>query len=141
MRSPSFGSREERSSISSRTVWPDASTSRSPPASSRRTGGTRITLTALAARAPMNHASRPAWQISNPTKRVAWSSRAELDVVDVLGDRRGVAADRAARVALHVHLAEVGRERIDQEQPTDQRLADPEREVERLVRLQRADDA
>ena len=32
-------------------------------------------------------------------------------------------------------------ERVEQQQPADQRLADAERELERLVRLERADDA
>ena len=39
-----------------------------------------------------------------------------------------------------VHLAELARERVEEEQPAEQRLADAERELERLVRLERADD-
>ena len=35
----------------------------------------------------------------------------------------------------------VGLERVEEEQPADQRVADPERELQRLVRLERADDA
>ena len=66
---------------------------------------------------------------------------AELDVVDVLGDRRAVAADRARRVAAERDLGEGAGERVEEEQATDQRLADPERQLQRLVRLDRADDA
>src|SRR5581483_9151760 len=66
---------------------------------------------------------------------------AELDVVDVLGDRWRLAADRAVRVAAQLHLGERGSERVEEEQPAGERLADPERELDRLVRLQRADDA
>src|SRR4051812_2483978 len=51
-----------------------------------------------------------------------------------------LAADGAARVALDPHLVELARERVVDQQPPDQRLADPERELQRLVRLQRADD-
>src|SRR5579884_3116546 len=67
--------------------------------------------------------------------------RAELDVVDVVGDRRLVAAHGAVGPPLDAHLVELRRERVEEEQPADQRLADPERQLERLVRLQRADDA
>ena len=52
-----------------------------------------------------------------------------------------VAADRAVGAALDLHLVELGRERVEEQQPADERLADPGRELDRLVRLQRADDA
>ena len=65
---------------------------------------------------------------------------AELDVVDVLGDRRRLAADRAGGVAAELDLGEGGRERVEEEQTADERVADPERELDRLVRLERADD-
>ena len=68
-------------------------------------------------------------------------SGAELDVVDVLGDRGGLAADRARRVAAELDLAELRHERVEEEQPADERLADAEAELQRLARLERADDA
>ena len=66
---------------------------------------------------------------------------AELHVVDVLGDRRVVPADRALGIATDRDLGERGRERVEEQQPPDQRVADAERQLERLVRLQRADHA
>src|SRR6266542_5854732 len=67
---------------------------------------------------------------------VPWScrlpcARAELDVVDVLRDRRMLAADRAVRIATELDLVELGRQRVEEQQPADERLADPERELER----------
>src|SRR5215213_1719021 len=118
MRAPSAGRRVDTSSSSSRNVAPEAWTSRAPPASSRRTGGTLTVLTARAA---------------------GRSSRAELDVIHVLRDRRVLAADRAVGLALDAHLEEVGRERVDVEEPADERLAHADGELEGLVRLQRAD--
>src|SRR5215213_1831486 len=120
MRAPSAGRRVDTSSSSSRNVAPEAWTSRAPPASSRRTGGTLTVLTACAA---------------------GRSSRAELDVVDVLGDRGVLAADGAVGLALDANLEEVGRERVDVQEPADQRVADPDRQLDRLVRLQRPHDA
>src|SRR5919202_5292374 len=78
--------------------------------------------------------------IERPPSRVLPRTGAELDVVDVVGDGRALAADRALRVAPDRHLVELRGERVEQEQPADERLADPERELERLARLQRADD-
>ena len=54
--SPSAGIRSERSSITSRSVAPSASTSRAPPASERRTGGIRTTL--IACRTPRSRCTR-----------------------------------------------------------------------------------
>ena len=42
--------------------------------------------------------------------------------------------------ALDLHLVELGRERVEQQQPADERLADLRGQLDRLVRLQRADD-
>ena len=72
--------------------------------------------------------------------RVTRAPLAELDVVDVLGDRRVLAADRAGRVAAYCHLVDRRPERVQQKEPALQRVADPEQELERLVRLQRPDD-
>src|SRR5438128_11053082 len=66
--------------------------------------------------------------------------RAEALVVDVLGDGGGLAADRALRSAAQLDLAERGLERVEQEVTTDERLADPEEQLDGLVRLQRPDD-
>src|SRR5436190_13835565 len=67
--------------------------------------------------------------------------RAELDVVDVLRDRRVLAADRAVRVAPQLHLRELARERVVQQEAADKRVADPERELQRFGGLDRADHA
>ena len=52
-----------------------------------------------------------------------------------------VAADRAARVALEPHLGERGLERVEQQQSADQRVANSQQQLDRLVGLDRADDA
>src|SRR3982751_6702006 len=65
---------------------------------------------------------------------------AELDVVDVLRDRRALTADGAVGVALERDLGERLLERVEEQQPADERVADPRRELERLIRLDRADD-
>src|SRR5262249_36324712 len=75
-----------------------------------------------------------------PWSCVRWPPCAEFDVVDVLGDRRVLAADRAARVAAEGDRVEVCRQGIEEERPSDERLADAHAELERLVRLERADD-
>src|SRR5579885_1162464 len=69
------------------------------------------------------------------------SSRAELHVVDVLGDGWVISAHRAVRATLDVHLVELRRQRVEEQKASDERLADPGRELDRLVRLQRPDDA
>ena len=51
-----------------------------------------------------------------------------------------VAADRAVGIATHVHLVERRAERVEEEQPAGERLAASEDQLERLVRLERADD-
>src|SRR5207247_5509438 len=50
----------------------------------------------------------------------SWSCRfpcsgTELDVIDVVGDRRVLAADRALRVAAKLDLVELGRERVEEQ--------------------------
>src|SRR3989454_8557785 len=50
-------------------------------------------------------------------------------------------ANRAVGIAPQLHLVEFRRERIEEQQLADQRLADAERELQRLVGLQRADHA
>ena len=52
---------------------------------------------------------------------VTWAARAgaELDVVDVVGDGRVVAADRALRVAAQRDLGELRLEGVEEEQPAD----------------------
>src|SRR5712692_2082988 len=66
---------------------------------------------------------------------------AEPLVIDVIGDRWMLAADRALRIAAQTDLAEAALERVVQEVPADERLADPEKQLDRLRCLQRADDA
>ncbi len=65
---------------------------------------------------------------------------AELDVVDVLGDGRMVAADRALRVTPDGDLVEGRSEGVEEEEPPGERVAASEDELERLVRLDRPDD-
>src|SRR6266540_3036751 len=60
---------------------------------------------------------------------------AEPFVVDVFGDRRMLAARRALRVAAQLDLAERRVERVEQQVAADERLADPEQELQDLVRL------
>src|SRR5207245_1435817 len=136
---PSAGNFTARSSSSSRTVPPSASTSRSPPVCSRSVGGILTTLM------PAPVPAKPAPPLLGRLRR-AYGSRvstagAELDVVDVLGDRRRFAADRAGGIAAQRDLVERRGQRVEEEQAADQRRADSQRELQRLVRLQRADDA
>src|SRR5512133_2793250 len=135
MREPSAGNLAARSSNTSRTVPPSTSTSRSPPASSRSVGGI-LTMLIRGPPGPPGNA-----QHFLGFSRVAPDAGAELDVVDVLRDRRRVAADGAARVAPQRDLVEGRRQRVEEEQPADERVADAERELQRLACLQRADDA
>src|SRR6185503_13322945 len=51
---------------------------------------------------------------------------AESDVVLQLLDRRVLAAKRALRVATQLQLLEAHRKRVVEQQPADERLADPE---------------
>src|SRR5919204_1461906 len=67
--------------------------------------------------------------------------RAEALVVDVLRDRRMLAADRALRIAAEAHLAEAALQRVVQKIPSDERIADPEKELDRLGGLHGADDS
>src|SRR5581483_2673493 len=54
---------------------------------------------------------------------------------------RMLAADRAVGVAAEGYLAELCGECVEEQKPSRQRLADLERELQRLVGLERADDA
>src|SRR5207248_665721 len=124
----SVGNRDIRSSNSSRTVAPSASTWRSPPTSGRSVGG-------ILTRLNFNSSRAKQWDKLVPVKNAQHFSRnrlprsgAELHVVDVIGDRRVLAADRARRIAADRDLVELGRERVEQEQPTDERVTDPEQE-------------
>src|SRR5579875_3342680 len=51
-----------------------------------------------------------------------------------------IAAQRAVGVAHDLHLAHPRIERVDQEEATDERLADPEEKLEDLIGLPRPDD-
>ena len=50
-------------------------------------------------------------------------------------------ADRALRIATQMHLTEALLERVVEEVTTDERLADPEQQLDRFRRLERADDS
>src|SRR5207302_3643629 len=62
-------------------------------------------------------------------------------VIDVIGDRRALAAHRAFRIAAETHLAEAALQSVIQEITPDKRLADPEEQLDRLGRLDGSDDA
>src|SRR4029450_987743 len=61
-----------------------------------------------------------------PSSRGLPGARAELDVVDVVRDRRMLAADRAVWIAAKLDFAELTRERVEHEEPSDQGVADLE---------------
>jgi hypothetical protein len=54
---------------------------------------------------------------------------AELDVVDVVRDRRVLAAHGAVGVAADPDLVKLPCERIEEKEPANQRLADAERQL------------
>src|ERR687889_720209 len=58
-----------------------------------------------------------------------------------LRDRSFLAADRAVRIAAHLHFAEARRLRVEREQPADQWLSVTRYQFECLVGLKRPDDA
>ena len=60
---------------------------------------------------------------------------AELLVVDQRRDGRVRAAHRAVRILAQLQLAELHPQRVEQQEPADQRLADAEDQLERLGRL------
>ena len=66
---------------------------------------------------------------------------AELLVVDQLGDRRVGRTDRALGIFAELELAELELERVEVDEPTDERFADAHDEFDRLDRLHDADDA
>ena len=81
----------------------------------------------------------PVMVIANGT-----SSPTPSDGERLAGLARGdglVRADRAFRVAAELQLGELGLEGIEQQQPAGERVADPEQDLERLVRLEQAEDA
>ena len=61
------------------------------------------------------------------SRRAGVSARAKLDVVDVLRDRRVLAADWAVGIAPERDLRERPGERVEHQEAADERLADPER--------------
>src|SRR6266850_1772962 len=67
--------------------------------------------------------------------------RAEAVVVDVLGDRGVLATHGALGIAAELDLAERRVERVEQEITADERLARPEQQLQRLVGLERSDNA
>src|SRR6266511_2463970 len=71
--------------------------------------------------------------------RLVGDDTAELLVVDQLGDGRVLAADRALRVLANADVLERQLQRVVDEQPPDQRVADAGDELDRLVGLDRAD--
>ena len=64
---------------------------------------------------------------------------AEALVVDGLGDRGMLAADRALGVAPKAELGELHRQRVDVQQPAAQRLPDAQEQLHHLDRLDHAD--
>src|SRR5438552_3879066 len=66
---------------------------------------------------------------------------AERFVVDELVDRGRLAAQRTMGVLLELEHRELHREGVEEEEPSDERLADAEDELDRLDGLDRAEDA
>src|SRR4051812_20478478 len=66
---------------------------------------------------------------------------AELFVIDGRRDRRMLAAYRAAFVAPQFELPKLHRQRLEERQLSDRRLAYSEDQLDHLVRLERPDDA
>src|SRR5436309_3061505 len=125
--------------VGSSSSRPGSSSTR-PPVSVRSVGGMRTRLT-LPLRRERYLSPQPSQvrRVSDSDLRrkscVCPYALAELDVVDVLRDRGRLPADGARRVAADLHLGEGGRERVDEEEAAHERLADPERQLERLARL------
>ena len=114
----------------SRIESPASSSDLTPPTLARRTDGMKTVLTTALPKEPVsrNGASPP--------------TAVDLERHAGLAGRDGrIAADRAVRVTPELELGELGLEGIEQEQPAGQRLADPEQDLERLVRLEHAEDA
>src|SRR5213083_1387765 len=101
------GYRDSRSSRTSASVAPSAPTLASPPACLRRIIGS-FTVTVIVVRC------------SSLGPR---GDAAELLVVDQLGDRRLLAAHRAVGVPADLHLLELHRQRVVEQQPALERLA------------------
>src|SRR5882672_5608712 len=66
--------------------------------------------------------------------------RAEALVVDVVGDGGMLATDRAFRVTPQPDLTEAAFERVVEKVAAHERLADPEEQLDRLRRLNGADN-
>src|SRR5260370_3085586 len=103
--------------ISSRSVAPSAATLRSPPTVGRNMDGTR--------------------KLAKGCNRCA----TECLVVDQLVNGRVVAAQPTRRVARDLHLAELHAQAVEHHQSIHQRIAQVENQLDRLDRLNRADDA
>src|SRR5215471_3364308 len=101
-----------RSFSTSRTVVPSPSTTGSPPERARIIVGIFI-FTAIVTSRP-----RRARGVVGP----GWEAAEQL-VVDQLGDRRLLAAHRAVGIPPKLDRRELHVERVEQEQPPDQRLA------------------
>src|SRR5207302_2503068 len=73
--------------------------------------------------------------------RRGWMNAAELFVVDEVRDCRVRAAHRAVRVFFQLELTELHPQRVEDQKPADQRLANLQNELDRFHRLNRADDS
>src|SRR5262245_6713992 len=77
------------------------------------------------------------WPVGGPVRTA--SHRAEGFVVDELDLFGLLAAHAAVGILAQLERAELGAERVEHEQSTRERLADAEDQLDRLVRLHRAD--
>src|SRR3990172_7535976 len=116
-----------RSSNTSPIVLPCAFADRSPPISFAKLA---VTLTSIAIGPSLS-------AVMSAGKR----RTAKTFVVDQLRYRGVVSAERTLRIPPQLHDAEVHRERIEQQQPADERLADPKHLLDPLDRLDRAHDS
>src|SRR4029453_9336319 len=122
---------DSRSFSASRSVEPSAWTTASPPACFRRICGS-LTFTGISLRLPSSVRRHAMLGLG---RRLPGSQAAECLVVDELGDGGVLAADRAVRVPAHLDDREVHLERVEDQEPTDQRIADVGDQLDRLRRL------
>ena len=100
----------------------------------RRTGGIRTALTQARRRRAGRAQGRRARTAPSPTPATA-SGRPAARAATAASEQTGQAGSRRSS-----QLGERGVEGVEQQQPAGERVADPEQELERLVRLEQAHD-
>ena len=100
----------------------------------------RIVISSPCVQPPLQLFNRHLETVSHGRALRLRGDAAELLVVDQLPLRRVFRADRALGVLAELELAELHLQRVEQQQPADQRVADPDDQLDDLVGLERADD-